>query len=134
MGLQKLVIIGGGTNVGRLTLQMSKFVGLGTVIAIASLSGEEELRAMGATHVVDRYSDDIARDVYAITGGEDTVTSVLDCVSWSYELAAQLVSRTQPARIMTMHPETTALAELERLGKKNVKATMARGIRNFSQS
>jgi NADPH2:quinone reductase len=128
---QTLVIIGAGSNVGRLMVQMAKLVGLGTVIAVASLSGEKELREMGATHVVDRYSDDIARDIYAITGGPDSVANVMDCVNWTYELAAQLVSRTQPGKIVTLHQPTTALAELERLGKKDVKAMLAKGTREY---
>ena len=126
---QTLVIIGAGSNVGRLTVQMAKLVGLGKVIAVASPSGEKELRAMGATHIVDRYSDDMARDIYAITGGPDSVTNVVDCVNWTFEFAAQLVSSTRPGKIVTLHQPPTALAELERLGKKDVKAGIALGIR-----
>jgi NADPH2:quinone reductase len=128
---QTLVIIGAGSNVGRLTVQMAKLVGLGKIIAVASLSGEKELRAMGATHVVDRYSDDIARDVYAITGGQDSVINVMDCVNWTFEFAAQLVSGTRPGKIVTLHQPPTALAELERLGKKDVKAGIALGLREY---
>lgn len=128
---QTLVVIGAGSNVGRLTVQMANFVGLGKIIAVASLSGEKELRAMGATHVVDRYSDDIARDIYAITDGQDSVTNVMDCVNWTFEFAAQLVSSTRPGKIMTLHQPPTALAELERLGKKDVKAGIVLGIREY---
>lgn len=128
---QTLVIIGGGSNVGRLTLQMAKLVGLGKVIAVASISGAEELKALGATHVVDRYSDDIARDIYAITGGQDSVTNVLDCVNWTYEFATALVSSTRPGTIVTLHQAETAVAELEKLGKKDVQAGIALGLREY---
>jgi NADPH2:quinone reductase len=126
---QTLVIIGGGSNVGRVTLQIAKLIGLGRVIAVASLSGEQELKALGATHVVDRYSDDVARDIYAITGGSDSVTKVFDCVNWTFEFAARLVSSTRPGKIVTLHQAMTAVAELERLGKKEVTANIAMGIR-----
>ena len=126
-----LVVIGAGSNVGKLVLQFAKMVGLGRVIAIASLSGEKELKALGATHVVDRYSDDIARDVYAITNGPDEVTRVMDCVNWTYELAAGLISSTRPGTIVTLHQPPTAVAELERLGKTDVKAGIAMGIREY---
>jgi NADPH2:quinone reductase len=62
---QTLVIIGGGSNVGRLTVQFAKMVGIGRIIAIASIRGEEELKKLGATHVIDRYSKDIPSEVYA---------------------------------------------------------------------
>ncbi|KUJ15212.1 GroES-like protein, partial [Mollisia scopiformis] len=57
-GKEKLVIVGGGTNCGKLAVQLAKIAGIGTIVSIASLSGEQNLRAMGATHVVDRHSDD----------------------------------------------------------------------------
>ncbi|KIN03638.1 hypothetical protein OIDMADRAFT_51592 [Oidiodendron maius Zn] len=112
---QTLVVIGAGSNVGRLTVQMANFVGLGK----------------GATHVVDRYSDDIARDIYAVTDGPGSVTNVMDCVNWTFEFAAQLVSSSRPGKIMTLHQPPTALAELERPGKKDVKAGIVLGIREY---
>lgn len=128
---QTLVIIGGGSNVGRLTVQFAKMVGIGRIIAIASIRGEEELKKLGATHVIDRYSKDIPSEVYAAAGGKGAVTRVMDCVNWTYELAAELVSGTKPGgRIATLHMPETAIAELERLGKgENVKAGVAMGLR-----
>lgn len=128
---QTLVVIGGGSNVGKLTLQMARFVGLGRVIAVASISRKEELEALGATHVVDRHSDDVARDIYAITGGQDSVTNVFDCVNWTYEFACGLVSSTRPGKVVTLHQAATAVAELESLGKNDVKAGLAMGVREY---
>jgi NADPH2:quinone reductase len=127
---QTLVILGGGSNVGRLTLQFAKMVGLGKVIAVASISGEEELKELGATHVVDRYSDDVVRDVQAAAGGPEEVTNVFDCVNWTYELAAELVSATRQNNIVTLHPAESAVKGLEKLGKKG-RAGMAKGIREY---
>ncbi|KAH8805036.1 putative alcohol dehydrogenase [Xylogone sp. PMI_703] len=124
-----LVVIGGGSNLGKLILQFAQMVGLGKVIAVASISGEKELLELGATHVVDRFSDDVPRDVYAAAGGRDVVTDVIDAVSWTYELAAELVRSTGPATVLILHKSSTAAEALKRLGKTQAKAGFVVGAR-----
>ena len=124
-----LVVIGAGSNVGKLTIQFAKMVGLGSVIAVASISGEKELKELGATYVVDRYSEDVVRDVHAIVGGPDVVTYVIDCANWVYDLAANLVSRTRPSVIVTLHRADSAVEALERLEKQKARAMGAKGLR-----
>ena len=80
---QKIVIIGAGSNVGKFGIQWAKVAGIGTIIAVASLSHEEELKDMGATHVIDRHASSLVPDIQKIAGGKDAVTHIYDCVNWT---------------------------------------------------
>jgi NADPH2:quinone reductase len=76
---QKVVIVGGGTNTGKLAVQFAKLAGVGTIIAIAGLSGAALLKEFGATHVISRKDSDIEQQVRAIVGDDliyvyDTIT------------------------------------------------------------
>ena len=68
---------------GKFGVQWAKVAGIGTVIAVASLSHEKELKDMGATHVIDRHSSSIVQDIQEIAGGKDAVTHIYDCVNWT---------------------------------------------------
>lgn len=79
---QKILIVGGGSACGKFAVQWSKYVGIGTIIVIASKSkSEDKLKAMGATHVIDRHGsiEDIDSAVRNIVG--DELIYALDCVS-----------------------------------------------------
>jgi NADPH2:quinone reductase len=67
---QKLVIVGGGSNTGKLGIQLAKYAGIGTIITIASLSSAEELKSYGATHVIARQAPDIEKQIRDIVGDE----------------------------------------------------------------
>lgn len=69
---QTIVVIGGGTNCGKLAIQMARLAGIGTIITTASLAGEAGLKAFGATHVVSRHAPaaDIERQVRDVVGDE----------------------------------------------------------------
>jgi NADPH2:quinone reductase len=67
---QKLVVIGGGSNTGKIAIQLAKLAGIGTIITTASISGAEELKSYGATHVIARQAPDIEEQVRAIIGDE----------------------------------------------------------------
>ncbi|CAK1358341.1 unnamed protein product [Cercospora beticola] len=103
---QTLVIIGAGAVVGKFAIQLAKFAGIGTIIAIAGLDGEEELKKMGATHFVDRRlsREAIVQQVHAITS-KDGVTNIYDCRSMSFELAADLLAEGKKTRLVTVHPD-----------------------------
>jgi NADPH:quinone reductase len=126
---QSLVVIGGGSQVGKLTLQFARNVRIGKIIAIASISNEKELKSLGATHVVDRHSSIIVNEVHAIAGGPDSVTRVYDCVSWTYELAAELVSSTLPSKVLTLHVPDNAIELLKKFGKDKAEAIFVIGDR-----
>ena len=93
---QKVVVIGGGSNTGKLSIQLLRLAGVGTIIAIASPSNEELLRSFGATHVIARQdsASSIEEQVRAITG--DELLYVYDTFSYDdLSLGASLLSNTQ---------------------------------------
>ncbi|PNP86363.1 hypothetical protein FNYG_00316 [Fusarium nygamai] len=78
-----LLIIGGGSNTGRAVVELAKLAGIGQIIVIAGKQNEENLKAVGATHVIDRRAPDVLGQIRAITGDEliyavDTVNAGLD--------------------------------------------------------
>jgi len=127
---QAIVIIGAGSNSGKLAIQFARIRGIGTIIAVASISGAPELKELGATHVVDRHSTTIVEEVQAIAGGPDSVTHVYDCVNWTHELAAALVSSTRPSFIAMLHRSPNVSDELTRLEKGNCVAKTVTGSKN----
>jgi NADPH2:quinone reductase len=76
-------VIGGGSSVGKFAIQYAELASIGTVIAIASAARTEELKKLGATHVIDRHTSDeeIQQVVKEITG-EEGVENIYDYVSW----------------------------------------------------
>jgi NADPH2:quinone reductase len=127
---ESLVVIGAGSNVGKLAVQFARIRGIGKIIAVASASRTSELKGLGATHVIDRHSSAIVEEVQAITGGPESATRVYDCVSWTYELAAAIVPQTRPSFILTLHPPQNAVEELTKLGKQNCVAKVVTGSQN----
>jgi len=126
-----LVVIGAGSNCGRLALQFAKSVGIGTIVGTASLANEKELKEFGATHVIDRHlsRDDVVREVRGILGG-DGVTRILDCVSWTHELAVALVPKEKESRVAALHRTTTVAEILEKEGKAKAEVKFVVGAVN----
>jgi NADPH2:quinone reductase len=91
---QKVVIIGGGSNTGKLAVQLGRIAGIGTIIAVASLSNTAILKDFGATHVIARQDPDIDSQVRQIVG--DELVYVYDAVSaGDYSLAVSILSNTK---------------------------------------
>ncbi|KZL72897.1 enoyl reductase-like protein [Colletotrichum tofieldiae] len=57
---RSLVIIGGGSNVGKLAIQFARLASILKIIVIALVKNEAHLRQLGATPVIDRYLKDEA--------------------------------------------------------------------------
>lgn len=130
-----IVVIGAGSNCGRLAVQFAKSVGVGSIVGIASISGEKELKEFGATHVVDRHLslDEIAKQVRGILG-EDGVTRIIDCVSWTHELAIALIPQEKKSQVAILHQPRTVAELLEKSGKsKAVFNFVAGSINNWDQ-
>jgi len=130
---QTILVVGGGSNVGKLALQYAKLAGIGRVITIASASGTEELKKLGATHVIDRHSsaEEIAARLKQITG-EEGVTHIYDCVSWDYTFSVSLLSKTKPSTLLTLHPAEDAQKLVEEKGV-NARVTFILGTSDFMQ-
>lgn len=127
---KKIVIIGAGSNVGKLGIQFAALAGVGTIIAVASPAGEEELRSMGATHVIDRHSSSIVQQVHEIVGGEEGVEYVYDSANFEYELATSLVPKGKESFIAVLHVADDAVERLKAKGKELCTARVVTGIMN----
>ena len=110
-----ILVIGGGSAVGKFAIQLAKLAGIGTIISIASSSRTAELKELGATHVVDRHAtpEVIRSNIKEITGGEG-VRYIYDCVSWDYDLPISLLPEKEKGVFLTLHPAEQA----EELAKK----------------
>lgn len=114
---QKLVVIGAATNCGRYAIQFAKWLGFGVIVAVAGLRTAEELRELGATHVVDRHADDVLRQVRDIVG--DELVYALDAFNFGpkQELGVAVLSDSRRGTLATLAP---AVGELDRakIGEK----------------
>lgn len=100
-----IAIIGGGTNVGKFAVQYARTAGIGKIIVIAGTSNTDQLKTMGATHIIDRKDspEQIAKQIQEITGS-DGATYVYDCANMQFDLARAIVSPTKPSRVQTLLP------------------------------
>ncbi|KAL5351168.1 hypothetical protein ACLOAV_003019 [Pseudogymnoascus australis] len=106
-GSRAIVVIGGGSNVGKLAIQFARIAKVRRVITVASASNDAHLRTLGATHVIDRYLSNeaiVAEVRKALNDANDGALSVYDCVSWDFSLAISIVSPTEPSIIACLHP------------------------------
>lgn len=102
-----VVIIGGGTNVGQLAVQLARNAGIGTIVAIAGPGNFEKLKSLGATHVLDRH--DSAAELgekmrKAAASGSDGFTRVYNCVPLDVDVVTAALSTTQPSRLRLLLP------------------------------
>ena len=98
---QKLVIIGGGTNCGKLAIQFARIAGIGQTITTASLLGAEELKSYGATHVIDRKAADVKEQIRAIVG--DELVYVYDTFTREdHTLAVSLLSNSKKGTLVRL--------------------------------
>jgi NADPH2:quinone reductase len=65
-----LLIIGGGSNCGKLAVQLAKLAGIGKIVVLGG--SEEELEGWGATHVLDRHGsdDEVQARIRGVVGDE----------------------------------------------------------------
>lgn len=101
---QSIVIIGGGSNCGKMGMQFASLAGIGKVIAVAGLSNTEKLNSYGATHAVDRHAskEDIKAQIQTIIGGDDLI-HVLDAINpKDHTLAVSLLSSTKNGKVVTL--------------------------------
>ncbi|GIC89452.1 zinc-binding alcohol dehydrogenase family protein [Aspergillus udagawae] len=116
---QKLVVIGAATNCGRYAIQFAKWLGFGVIVAVAGLRTEDELREIGATHVVDRHADDVLSRVRDIVG--DELVYALDAFNFGprQELGVAVLSDSRRGTLVTLAP---AVGEVDRanIGEKRM--------------
>ena len=67
-----LVVIGGGSQLGKLVVQFARIMGWRKIIVVAARKNEDELKAMGATVVIDRHASnaDQIKEIRGIVGDD----------------------------------------------------------------
>lgn len=97
---QTVIIIGGGSDTGKLGIQIAALVGFGRIIVIASKHSQLILKSFGATHVIDRYKSiaNIREKVLEITQS-DGVLYVYDTVNSDHTLGVALLSGSQRGKV-----------------------------------
>ena len=119
---QSLVVVGAGTNNGKLAIQFARIAGIGTIVAVASLSSEKELKQYGATHIVDRKAEDINAEVRKIVG--DDLIYAVDAYNGGPDLslAVSLLSNSKKGTLVHLVPVGPG-EEILRTKKAGCKAT-----------
>lgn len=77
--VEKLLIVGGGSNCGKFAVQLSKLAGIQKIIVIDG--HESQLKALGATDVIDRHGEEdaVVKKVRAVVG--DDLVYAFDAVN-----------------------------------------------------
>jgi NADPH2:quinone reductase len=129
---QTVVIIGGGSSVGRLAIQFASLAGIGRIITVASVQNEAHLRSLGATYVVDRHDtqESIAKKIYKI-GSRDDITHIYDWVLWEFSLPLSIVSQTKESKVLTLHPAESGAALAREQGLEKCEVRFVTGHNDF---
>ncbi|KZL86046.1 hypothetical protein CI238_08059 [Colletotrichum incanum] len=101
-----LLVIGGGSNTGRATIELAKLAGIGRIIAVAGLHNEARLKSAGATHVRAITGDEL---VYAV----DTVNAGVE-----QEFGVAALSNTKKGSLVTLR-RTEGELDAARIGPKS---------------
>ena len=76
----KLLIVGGGSNCGRLAVQVARLAGITNIVVVGG--DETELETLGATHVINRHGtkEEVLRQIHDAVG--DNLLHVFDTVNF----------------------------------------------------
>jgi NADPH2:quinone reductase len=99
-----LLVVGGGSAVGKYTIAWAKYAGFGKIITIASKGkSEKALLDLGATHVLDRHLDEEELEVQMKDIVGDDLQYVYDTVNSgpAVEIGARMLSSTKPGKLIT---------------------------------
>jgi len=74
-----ILIVGGGSNCGKFAVQLAKLAGISEIVVVGG--AEAELKALGATHVIDRHGgyDAVLKEIRDIV--DDELVYALDAVN-----------------------------------------------------
>ncbi|CAL1717200.1 unnamed protein product [Somion occarium] len=91
---QPVVIFGGSSSVGQYTIQLARLSGFSPIITTASPHNNDRVKALGATHTIDRHHppSEIIAEVKKITSGPIQIvydaTSLESTQKTAYEIVA----------------------------------------------
>jgi NADPH:quinone reductase-like Zn-dependent oxidoreductase len=88
---EPIVIFGGSSSVGQYTIQVARLSGFSPIITTSSLKHEGYLKELGATHVINRNSEDVVGKIKALLPN-GAVDVVYDAISMeeTQKMAAQI--------------------------------------------
>lgn len=97
-----LLVIGGGSNTGRASIELAKMVGIGRIIAVAGLRNQDLLESIGATHFIDRQASDVLDQIHSLTG--DELVHAIDTVNAGVEqeLGIAALSNSRKGTLITL--------------------------------
>ena len=101
-----LLVLGGGSQLGKLTVQVAKLDGWRNIVVNAGLRNEAELKNLGATHVIDRRlpQDDQVKQIRKIVG--DNLLHTVDTVTDDLTLAVAALSNSEKGTIVQVREAT----------------------------
>jgi NADPH2:quinone reductase len=118
-GEKSIVVVGGGSAVGKYCIAWAKYAGFGTIVTTASKSkNEKELKEFGATHVLDRHlSTKVLQEKVRDIVGDDLVY-VYDPINVGQdaEIGATFLSTSKPGRLVVCSGGDFDVSKVE--GKK----------------
>ena len=101
-----ILILGGGSNTGKFAIQAATLAGVGTIIVVAGLRSAEEVKNLGATHVIDRTKSatEVAAEVREIVG--DTLIYAFDAINpvESQHVGVEALSNTKTGKFARLLP------------------------------
>jgi NADPH2:quinone reductase len=133
---QTLAIIGGGSNTGKIAIQLARIAGIGTIIVTASASSAAELKDLGATHVITRTDSNIETQVRGIVG--DELVYVYDTITFgNHNLGVSLLSNAKKgtfvANVTGQADEDVLAAKKGGVETKRIQG-FSHGIPEFGQA
>jgi NADPH2:quinone reductase len=99
-----ILIVGGGSNCGKYAVQLASLAGIGKIVVVGGQ--EDELKRFGATHILDRHTEQssLVEKIRNIVG--DDLVSAFDAVNppSGQVLAANALSNTKKGKLARLLP------------------------------
>ncbi|PWY68506.1 putative alcohol dehydrogenase [Aspergillus sclerotioniger CBS 115572] len=119
-GSKAILVVGGGSNCGRFAIQFAKLCGFERIVTTASIGRADELRELGATHVVDRYGsrEVVVSQVRDIVG--DELVFAIDTMGLGSEqdVGVAALSNSKRGCLITLNPVSEVEPEKGLVGEK----------------
>ncbi|KAH6869284.1 hypothetical protein B0T10DRAFT_418725, partial [Thelonectria olida] len=113
-----LLVIGGGSNTGRATIELARLAGIGRIIAVAGRHNAAKLKSIGAAHVIDRKAPDVLDQIRVITGDELIFAVHTVNAGMEQELGVAALSNTKKGTLITLRRPEGDL-DAARIGSKS---------------
>ncbi|KAF2166430.1 hypothetical protein M409DRAFT_23072 [Zasmidium cellare ATCC 36951] len=105
LATEMVLILGAGSNISKFAVQLARMAGIGTIIAVAGPSNQQDLLKMGATHFLDRHlpKEKLISNIHLLAG-RDNLRLAFDTYSPAFDLAVGLLPETKSSIFRTTQP------------------------------